>query len=104
MRGTLTVAATPFGAAVATRAIPAPGDCWPDSRLAAALGAGVGANLNVGARTLRVRRILIGRPDQSSTFVEFAPALLINAADLDSTRLVQPASRMQYDLLLAANP
>lgn len=104
LRGTLTVAGLPFGAGAKVRGIPAPGECWPDSRLAAALGAGVGATLSVGARELRVSRILIGRPDQGSTFVEFAPALLINDADLASTRLVQPASRMQYDLLLAGHP
>ena len=58
----------------------------------------------MGALELRVSRILIARPDQGSTFVEFAPALLINERDLAGTRLVQPASRMQYDLLLAGNP
>jgi len=59
--------------------------------------------LDVGALKLRVSRILINRPDQGSTFVEFAPALLINDADLAATRLVQPASRMQYNLLLAGD-
>jgi putative ABC transport system permease protein len=103
LRGTLTVAASPFGAGAAVHDIPAPGDCWPDSRLAAAVGVGVGGMLSVGARKLRVSRILIGRPDQGSTFVEFAPALLINDGDLAGTRLVQPASRMQYDLLLAGD-
>src|SRR4051812_41462862 len=59
LRGTLTVAGTPFAAGTAVHLIPAPGECWPDSRLAAALGVGVGGNLSVGARTLRVSRILI---------------------------------------------
>ncbi len=104
LRGTLTAAGSPFGVGLAVHEIPAPGDCWPDSRLAAALGVSVGSTLSVGARNLRVSRILIGRPDQGSTFVEFAPALLINDGDLATTRLVQPASRMQYDLLLAGSP
>jgi putative ABC transport system permease protein len=104
LRGALTVSTTPFGAGGTVHEIPAPGECWPDSRLAAAVGVTVGGSLSVGARTLRVSRILIGRPDQGSTFVEFAPALLINDEDLVSTRLVQPASRMQYDLLLAGSP
>ena len=103
LRGTLTVAQQPFAAGRATRAIPAPGECWPDSRLAAALGVGVGGTLNVGTRSLAVTRILISRPDQGSAFVEFAPALLLNDADLASTRLVQPASRLQYALLLAGS-
>jgi putative ABC transport system permease protein len=101
LRGQLTVAARPFAAGVATRAIPAPGEVWPDSRLAAALGVGIGGQLDVGLRSLRVTRILISRPDQSSTFVEFAPALLMNEADLARSGLIQPGSRINYALLLA---
>ena len=101
LRGSLKVAAQPFAVGAIVHAIPGRGECWPDSRLAAALGAQVGSQLSVGARTLRVGRILIARPDQGSTFVEFAPALLINAADLADTQLLQPASRVEYALLLA---
>jgi len=103
LRGTLKVAPQPFGAGQATRALPGRGECWPDSRLAAALGVKVGDALAVGALQLRVSAILISRPDQGSAFVEFAAALLINAADLAATQLVQPASRMQYALLLAGH-
>lgn len=101
LRGALKVAAQPFASGAITHDIPATGECWPDSRLAAALGATVGTVLNVGAQALRVSRILISRPDQGSTFVEFAPALLINDADLAATRLLQPASRVEFALLLA---
>jgi len=101
LRGRLTVAERAFAAGIATDAIPAAGEAWPDSRLAAALGATLGSELSVGTRSLRVTRILISRPDQSSTFVEFASALLINDADLASTSLVQPGSRMRYVLLLS---
>ncbi len=101
LRGNLTVADRAFGVGVPTREIPATGEAWPDSRLAAALGATIGSDLNVGSRTLRVTRILISRPDQNSTFVEFASALLINDADLAATKLVQPGSRVKYALLLA---
>ena len=103
LRGQLTAAAAPFANGTPTTAIPAPGEAWPDSRLAAMLGAQVGSELQVGARTLRVTRILISRPDQSSTFVDFAAALLINDADLPATRLIQPGSRVDFDLLLAGD-
>ena len=63
LRGALKVAAQPFGLGVETHAIPAAGQCWPDSRLAAALGVGVGDALAVGSLNLRVSRILISRPD-----------------------------------------
>ena len=103
LRGTLMVGAYPFSAGIKSREIPTVGECWPDSRLAAALGVGVGATIDVGARALRVSRILISRPDQGSAFVEFAPALLLNEIDLAATQLVQPASRMEYSLLLAGS-
>ena len=103
LRGALKVATQPFAAGTATRAIPARGECWPDSRLAAALGVEPGGMLTVGALPLRVSRILISRPDQGSAFVEFAPALMLNDADLASTQLVQPASRMENALLLAGD-
>lgn len=101
LRGALQVATQPFGGGTPTRELPARGECWPDSRLAAALGVEVGATLTVGVSTLRIGRILISRPDQGSAFVEFASALLINDADLAATQLVQPASRMEYALLLS---
>jgi putative ABC transport system permease protein len=103
LRGALKSADQPFAAGAITHALPARGECWPDSRLAAALGAGVGSTLNIGAASLRVTRILISRPDQGSAFVEFAPALLINSVDLAATQLLQPASRVEYALLLAGN-
>jgi putative ABC transport system permease protein len=103
LRGALKSADQPFAAGSITHALPASGECWPDSRLAAALGVGVGSTLNIGAAALRVTRILISRPDQGSAFVEFAPALLINSVDLAATQLLQPASRVEYALLLAGN-
>jgi len=103
LRGHLSIADQPFAAGTITSAIPKPGEVWPDSRVAAALGAGIGSELTVGTRSLRVSRILISRPDQSSTFVEFASALLINDADLASTGLVQPGSRIRYVLLLSGS-
>src|SRR5450755_4117317 len=103
LRGRLTIADRAFTAGAQTTLIPAPGEAWPDSRLAAALGATIGSGLSVGSRTVRVTRILISRPDQNSTFVEFASALLINDADLPSTTLIQPGSRVNYALLLAGS-
>ncbi|MBS0387424.1 MAG: ABC transporter permease [Proteobacteria bacterium] len=103
LRGALKIAEQPFEPGTKTRLVPQPGECWPDSRLAAALGAHVGSTLTVGALPLRVGRILISRPDQGSAFVEFAPALLLNDANLAATQLVQPASRMEYALLIAGD-
>lgn len=101
LRGQLLIADHAFGAGRVTRDVPARGEAWPDSRLAAALSVNVGGVLTVGSRDFKVTHILISRPDQSSTFVELAPAVLINVADLPSTRLIQPGSRVEYALLMA---
>ncbi|TLY92158.1 MAG: FtsX-like permease family protein, partial [Gammaproteobacteria bacterium] len=81
--------------------IPAPGEAWPGSMLLAAVGGHVGSQLSIGAASLRVTRVLIARPDQGGTFAELAPNLIMNAADLPATRLIQPGSRVSYGALFA---
>ena len=103
LRGKLSVATVPFAAGTPATGIPTAGEVWADSRLAAALGAAVGDTLMVGARSLLLSRILISRPDQGSGFVDFAATLLINEADLESTQLVQPTSRINRALLLSGS-
>ena len=41
------------------------------------------------------------RPDEGWSFVDLAPTLLINEADLDATGLIQPGSRVSYRMLFA---
>src|SRR4051812_26019893 len=94
LRGKVMLADEPFGAGVAVKGNPARGEVWPDSRIAAAIGATVGTELSIGASKFRVAKILISRPDQGATFVDLAPSLLMNADDLDATQLIQPGSRL----------
>jgi len=101
LRGRLLVAGEPFAPGVPTAAIPAPGEAWPDSKLLAAVGGHVGGELAIGAANLRVSRVLISRPDQGGTFADLAPSLIMNAADLPATRLIQPGSRVSYAGLFA---
>jgi len=104
LRGTVRVAERAFGAPQPVAGVPAPGECWPDSRLLAALGVQVGGTVTVGAASLRVTRVLISRPDQGSGFADLAPSLLMNEADLASTGLIQPGSRVRYAALFAGAP
>jgi putative ABC transport system permease protein len=101
LRGKVRVSNVPFGPPGEATNIPGAGEVWPDSRLLSTLGAGVGDSITVGARELRVTRVLISRPDQGSGFVDLSPSLLMNATDLASTQLVQPGSRMTYAALFA---
>jgi putative ABC transport system permease protein len=101
LRGRLLVADVPFAAGSEAQGIPAPGEVWPASKLLAAVGGAVGSRLSVGAASFRVTRVLISRPDQGGTFAELAPTLIMNAADLPATRLIQPGSRVSYGALFA---
>ncbi len=101
LRGKVKLSEEPFGAPEAVVAVPNRGEVWPESRLAVALGVNVGDSLTVGASTLRVSHILISRPDQRATFLELAPSVLMNQADLPATQLIQPGSRLRYSRLFA---
>jgi putative ABC transport system permease protein len=101
LRGRLLLAGEPFAPGTPAPGIPAPGEVWPASKLLAAVGGAVGSQLTIGAATFRVTRVLISRPDQGGTFAELAPSLIMNAADLPATRLIQPGSRVSYAGLFA---
>ena len=103
LRGKVMLSDEPFGVGTAAIGNPARGEVWPDSRLAAALGAGVGTELSIGASKFRVSRILISRPDQGATFIDLAPSLLMNEADIEATQLIQPGSRLTRARLFAGS-
>src|SRR4051812_32508454 len=64
LRGKVLLSNEPFGVGSVAHGNPDRGEVWPDSRLAAALGATIGTELSIGASKFRVSRILISRPDQ----------------------------------------
>ena len=104
LRGRLKTADAPFGIGVVTDDIPAPGEAWADSRLLAKLGATIGSTLTVGAKAVRVTRVLDYRPDQGGGFADLSATLMINRADLPATQLVQPGSRVSRAMLFAGEP
>ncbi len=104
LRGRVLVAQRPFAPGTAIAGRPASGVVWADSRLIAALGAAVGSRLTIGAGTFTIGRVLISRPDQASTFTGLVPDLVMNAADVARTQLVQPGSRVRYSALFAGTP
>ena len=104
LRGRVKVADEPFGEGHETDAIPARGEAWFDSRLLARLGARVGDTVNIGAASFRISKVLSYRPDQGSAFVDLAPSLMLNLADMPATQLIQPGSRVTYAILFAGPP
>ena len=101
LRGRLTVADGPDAPGQATRDIPKAGEVWVDAALLEGMALQVGDTLLLGESSLRISRVIVIEPDRGGGFMNFAPRVMLNAADLDATRLVQPASRLNYRFAVA---
>jgi putative ABC transport system permease protein len=101
LRGRVRIADAPFGAARNTDRIPGRGEVWIDARIIAQLNIALGSSLRIGAAAFRVTQVLDYRPDQGTGFVNLAPAALLNYDDVAATQLIQPGSRVNYEVLFA---
>ena len=101
LRGNLTVTGAAETPGVVTREIPARGEAWIDAPVLDVLQLKVGDPLLLGDARLRIGRIIVTEPDRGTGFINFAPRVMINEADLAASRLVQPASRVSYRFAVA---
>jgi putative ABC transport system permease protein len=86
------------------KAIPKLGQVWVEPRLAHLLNLQVGSEVEVGERKFSVSAILLHEPSRGGDMFSFAPRLMMNAADLASTKLLQYGRRAKFQLLLAGTP
>ncbi|MBT0569178.1 ABC transporter permease [Curvibacter sp. CHRR-16] len=103
LRGSLRTARAPDAPDAVVQGIPEAGHVWVDAGLLDALGLQVGDALLLGNRQLRIGAVLTQEPDRGAGFMNFAPRVLMNRADLAATELVQPASRINYRLAVAGD-
>lgn len=101
LRGQLRIAAAPQAADRAATGVPEPGTLWADERLFHQLGVEPGAAVALGARQFVLAAVITQEPDAGIGFLNAAPRVLMNLADLAGTGLEQPGSRIRYRLLLA---
>jgi putative ABC transport system permease protein len=102
LRGEIRVRESPDAPARAADAIPEPGTVWVDAAVLDALQLRVGDALLLGDATLRIARVIVLEPDRGAGFLSFAPRVMLRLSDLESTHLIQPASRVTYRLAVAA--
>ncbi len=86
----------------ATRA-PRNDQVWLDPQLALALGVAIGDTVRFGERAFRLDALITFEPDRGAGFVNFAPRAIFALDELASTKLVQPASRVHWNLMLAGD-
>ncbi|KAA2284455.1 ABC transporter permease [Arenimonas fontis] len=84
--------------------VPAPGTVWLSRAGADTLGARIGDRIGVGLREFELAALVVQEPDAALDYFNTAPRLFLALADLESTGLVQPGSRITYRLAVAGTP
>ena len=67
-----------------------------DAGLLEKLGIGVGAEVEVGEARFRIRAAIAREPDKTVNIFRFGPRIMVAAAALPATGLVQPGSQIHY--------
>jgi len=98
LRGTLQVSRLPE---TAQDSIPARGQVWVDQALLDTLALETGQRLALGEQIFRITGVIEREPDRGAGFMNFAPRVLMNVADLPATALLQPASRVTWRTAVA---
>lgn len=75
---------------------PPPGELWLNSRLLPLLGVAIGDAVAIGDREFTVSGILVREPDARFNLGGLAPKVMMHFADVPSTNIVQPGSRVEY--------
>jgi putative ABC transport system permease protein len=103
LRGELKSADAPYQPEV-TGGEPGPGEAWAEARVLVALNLKAGDSIDVGSTTLKVTRVLTYEPDRAGNFYSLTPRVMINMADLEATKVVQPGSRVSFRDLWRGTP
>jgi putative ABC transport system permease protein len=101
LRGSVRVAPSPSAPDAPAAGIPGRGAVWVDPTLLSGLGLEPGGRLQLGESTFRIERLITLEPDRGANFVNFAPRAMIALDDLPATKLIQPASRVSWRLLVS---
>jgi putative ABC transport system permease protein len=86
-----------------TKQVPERGQAWVDVGGLEALGLDVGDALVLGDTRVRITQVLVTEPDRGAGFMNFAPRVMINTADIEATGLIQPASRVNWRLAVVGD-
>lgn len=103
LRGEVRLAQRLFGEERVAREVPATGTAWVDDRMLTRLNLKPGDMLSVGKVQLRIAALVTQEPDSVIGFINSAPRLLMNEADIAASGLVQTGSRVRYRLYVAGD-
>ncbi len=101
LKGELEIADKPFAVGIKTQEKPEAGTLWAEPRVLNLLSAQVGDRVEFGAVELTIAGVIVSGPGQASEVFNVAPGVVINAADVAAAEVIQPGSRVNYNLLIA---
>ena len=101
LRGAVRLVDPANAAGTPAQGVPPPGVAWPDARLAERMQLARGARIVLGDATFDVGDIVLQEPEIATGLLTGGPRVLINAADLAATHLLQPGNRATFRLLVA---
>jgi putative ABC transport system permease protein len=96
LRGFLKTTTADYSTETITHNGPEKGTAWVEKRILPALKLKMGDPLTVGEKQLTITKIITYEPDKKGDFYSFSPRVMINEADLEATRIVQPGSHVHY--------
>jgi len=103
LRGELRGSIGPYAGDGPVRGVPSPGTVWVEARLLHELGFEIGGRVTIGNATVTATRVLTYEPGRGGSPFALAPRVLMNAADVAATGVIQPGSRVNYALGLAGS-
>lgn len=103
LRGELETASEPYAQGEATQGVPPVGEAWVASALFQELELAIGDSIEVGDSEFTVTRVVTYEPDVGFSVFTDSPNVLINYSELDGTGLIQPGSRVRYNILFAGS-
>ncbi|MGR9114755.1 MAG: ABC transporter permease [Gammaproteobacteria bacterium] len=104
LRGFLKITASDYKAEQTVHSGPEIGHAWVEQRILSALKLKVGDTLTVGEKALVVSHILAYEPDKRGDLYSLSPRVMIHAADLPATRVIQPGSHVHYFFQFSGDP
>ena len=86
-----------------TRDVPQAGQAWVDPSLLEVMNLQVGDAIWLGDKSFQIAALIHREPDRGAAFMNFAPRVMIHQADVPSTGLIQPASRVSYRMAVSGD-
>jgi putative ABC transport system permease protein len=104
LRGVVRIADRPFEPGTARPAQPPPGAIYVEPSLLPLLSASVGDSVQIGEARFRIAGLVAEAPGQLGGVFGLAPRVFMRADEVETTRVLQPGSRLTYLYQFAGEP